>query len=67
MPHIEFHPENGQLPHVVVVENLLWGSCLWFAYQTSEQAHEKLASIESEMRRPDGIVEYTNADIKRSA
>lgn len=65
MAHIEFHPENGQCPHVVIAENLIWGSKLWFAYRTEKQAQDKLASIEGEIRRRDGIVEFTDAEITR--
>lgn len=67
MAHIEYHPENGSSPHVVIADNLLHGSRLWFAYRTEDEAKAKHASIESEMLRLDGIIEYTKTNIKRLA
>lgn len=59
---IEFHPENGDFPHVVVVP-LRGGGKMWFAYPTDECALRKLPLIESEFARLDGMIETTDAII----
>lgn len=53
---IEFHPENGTSPHVVVVPTLD-GGAMWFAYRTRERAEEKLPMIAREYDRTDGMIE----------
>lgn len=60
MVSIEFHPENGRSPHVVVWK--MGGRVLWFASRTREDAEAKVKEINSEAINPDGIVEMTESD-----
>lgn len=52
---VEFHPENGRAPYVVVIKR---GEMrLWMAYETEEKALERRPILESEWNRLDGMVE----------
>lgn len=59
MVSIEFHPENGRSPHVVVWKT--GGHVFWFARRTRQEAESKASEITSEVGRPDGIVDTTDA------
>lgn len=47
---VEFHPENGHVPWVVVIDGRLW-----FAYETRERAEEKLPEMRQAWSQPQRI------------
>lgn len=44
MAHIEYHPENGRSPHVIVFDKTKGG--LWLAYASREEAEQHLPTAE---------------------
>lgn len=57
MASIEYHPENGAWPWVIVADVRSGERKLWFACKSKEHALAKLPNIESELLRLDGLIE----------
>lgn len=58
---VEYLPESGRFPHVVVVPRE--GGEVWFSFATRAEAEEKLPLIVTEMDRPDGLIHINPAQV----